>query len=127
MLSMAKLAARIFYKIEINWVSKPDFDPWANVRIYVLLNHTSLYDILFLGAIPWRFIFENYDHVLAPGADITMKRPLVGKFFKFAFPGMIPISRKRDDTWKDFLTHIKDDSMVAISPEGRRRECCRSQ
>ena len=120
-LSWLKLVARIFYKVEINWVSKPDFDPWADVRMYVLLNHTSLYEPLFLGAIPWRFIFEHYGHVLAPGADITMKRPLVGKFFKFSFPGMIPISRKRDDTWGNFLKHIKPDSMVAIAPEGRMK------
>lgn len=121
MLSMAKLVGRIFYKIEINWVSKPDFDPWENVRMYVLLNHTSLYEPLFLGAIPWRFIFEHYGNIVAPGADITLKRPLVGKFFKFSFPGMIPISRKRDDTWDNFLKYINDKSMVVIAPEGRMK------
>ncbi|RLA65569.1 MAG: hypothetical protein DRQ88_02075 [Epsilonproteobacteria bacterium] len=120
-ISMAKIVGRLFYKIEVNWVSKPDFDPWKNVRMYVFLNHTSLYEPLFIGAIPWRFIFEHYGNVLAPGADITLKRPLVGKFFKFSFPGMMPISRKRDDTWDNFLKYIDDKSMVAIAPEGRMK------
>lgn len=59
--------------------------------------------------------------MLAPGADVTLMRPIVGKFFALVFPGMIPITRKRDDSWDNFLNLIKEDTFVAIAPEGRMK------
>jgi hypothetical protein len=54
-----------------------------------------------------------------PAADKTMNRPIVGTFFKMFTPGMVPITRKRDDTWDNFLESIYEDSMIFIAPEGR--------
>jgi hypothetical protein len=121
MLLLTKLICHIFYRVKVNWISKSASDPWKNVRVFVFLNHTSLYEMLFLTAVPWSFIFKNYPNTIIPGADITMKRPMVGKFFALIFPGMIPVSRKRDDTWKNFLASIKRNTMVAIAPEGRMK------
>ena len=56
---------------------------------------------------------------VVPGADITLSRPIVGSFYKFIFPQMISISRKRDKTWVDFMNQVKPDSLVVVAPEGR--------
>ena len=58
---------------------------------------------------------------IAPGADSTIKRPIVGKLVRFLGPELIPISRKRDDTWRYFIDRVKEDSVVIILPEGRMK------
>ncbi|MFI5389711.1 MAG: hypothetical protein ACHQYQ_00005, partial [Bacteriovoracales bacterium] len=59
--------------------------------------------------------------MVAPGADVTLMRPIVGKIYTFLFPGMVPITRKRDESWNHFLSLITEDSFVAIAPEGRMK------
>ncbi len=117
----AKFIFWFFYRCEVKWIKRGPGDPWKNVRLYVFLNHTSLYEPLFLLAMPNRFIFENAPKMLAPGADVTLMRPIVGKIFAVLFPGMIPITRKRDESWNYFLGQIKADTFVAIAPEGRMK------
>ncbi len=34
---------------------------------------------------------------------------------------MVPITRKRDDSWKQFMDAIYDDSIIVIIPEGRMK------
>lgn len=87
----------------------------------VLLNHTSLYEPLFVRLAPYKLIKNISKHLIVPGADITTKRPIVGKLFRSLLPGIIPISRKRDDSWAYFLEQIAPDSFVAILPEGRMK------
>lgn len=50
--------------------------------------------------------------MVAPGADKTLNRPFVGIFFKLFSPGMISITRKRDDSWDNFLESIYEDSII---------------
>jgi hypothetical protein len=57
--------------------------------------------------------------MVAPAADKTLQRPLVGSFFKLFSPGMISITRKRDQSWNNFMDAIYDDSIIVIAPEGR--------
>ena len=59
--------------------------------------------------------------MVAPGADKTLKRPIVGPFWKFMFPGLISITRQRDKSWKEFLQAIKNRSVIVIAPEGRMK------
>lgn len=114
-----KLFARLFYRFEVNWLN---CDPnWKNVRLIIFLNHTSLYEPLFIGITPISFIWELSAKLVAPGADKTLNRPLVGKFWRFMGPGMIAISRKRDHTWQEFMRSISDDSIITIAPEGRMK------
>lgn len=110
---------RLFYKTEITWLTPQEQVNWRDVKIFVFLNHTSLFEPLFLNSLPWPFIYKNIDHTVVPGADKTLNRPLVGKFFKALVPNMISISRKRDHTWDQFIDKIKDDALVVILPEGR--------
>ena len=120
-LASIKLWSRFFYSTENKWLHKHTDDPWGGVKMIALLNHTSLFEPLFLGVAPWRLLWRISGHIIAPGADVTMGRPVAGWFLKFVAPKMIPISRERDETWDNFLNAIEPESVVIIAPEGRMR------
>ena len=114
-----KTVARVFYRFKIGWPSKKII--WNNVRLVIFLNHTSLFEFLFLGFLPANFLRLLSKRMVAPGADKTLNRPLAGTFYKLFSPGMTSITRKRDDTWEQFLESICTDSIVVIAPEGRMK------
>ena len=91
------------------------------MRLIVFLNHTSLMEVLFLGFLPTRFLRRLSKRMVAPGADKTLDRPLVGTLFKLFSPGMTKITRKRDDSWTEFLESIYDDAVILIAAEGRMK------
>lgn len=119
-LGFVKVLSNIFYRFEINWKSDPpnDFD---KIRLVIFLNHTSLFEPLYLGAIPWRFTWRLARKMVAPGADKTLNRPLVGIFWKLLSPNMISITRKRDKSWVNFMKAIRKRSIIIIAPEGRMK------
>ena len=114
-----KLLARTFYRVENKWLHKHEDDPWGGVKLIAFLNHTSLYEPLFLGAAPWRMLWRAAGRIVVPAADITMNRPFVGWLFSFFSPHIVSISRERDETWDKFLNEIQEKSVVIILPEGR--------
>jgi len=117
-----KVLSRIFYRHDFDWVGTlPPGDPWRGLRLVVFLNHTSLFEPLFLGVPPARFVWRLAAHGVVPAADKTTDRPLVGMIFRFIAHRVIPITRQRDDTWTQVLSTIGEDSMVAIAPEGRMK------
>lgn len=120
-LASIKLFAISFYKVENKWLHKHEEDPWDDMRMLVLLNHTSLFEPLLLGAAPWRMLWRIAGRMIAPGADVTMDRPIAGKLLKYIAPKMVPISRARDETWDNFLNLIEPESVVFIAPEGRMK------
>ncbi|PIQ29232.1 hypothetical protein COW36_17400 [bacterium (Candidatus Blackallbacteria) CG17_big_fil_post_rev_8_21_14_2_50_48_46] len=111
--------SRIFYRFEVSWVKTPPANVWKNIRVFAFLNHTSLLEPLFLGAFPPSFLWDAASRTRVPGADKTMNRPIVGRFYKFFSPQTISISRKRDESWDLFLEGITPEVMVALAPEGR--------
>ena len=114
-----KIAARLFYKTKINYLSPIS---WEHIKLILVINHTSLYEPLFLTAAPNWFIWKLAGRLVGPGADKTLNRPIVGIFWRFmAGPGLVAISRKRDHTWREFLDAIGQDSVIAIAPEGRMK------
>ena len=115
----AKGLSRAFYRIELTWVGDPPPDPWDDIRLIAFLNHTSLYEWLFVAAAPNRFLRQISSRAVLPSADKTMKRPLLGTFYRFLAGNVVTITRKRDRTWERVLGSIEDDSMVLIAPEGR--------
>lgn len=121
MLTLLKFVSRIFYRHDFSFIGPTPPDPWANLRLVVFLNHTSLFEPVFLGAVPLRFIWRLAAHGVVPAADKTTDRPLVGIVFKFVAHHVIAISRQRDDTWFQVLRKIDPDSMVVIAPEGRMK------
>ncbi|MBF2053441.1 MAG: 1-acyl-sn-glycerol-3-phosphate acyltransferase [Candidatus Sericytochromatia bacterium] len=114
-----QLFARLFYRFEVSWVSPPPPDAWQDLRVFALLNHTSLLEPLFFGAVPTRFLWDGAARAVVPGADITLKRPVIGRFYRYFAPRTIAISRKRDASWDAFMAAIANQSLVAIAPEGR--------
>lgn len=115
-----KAYSHIFYRFKVE-LSPKSFKEWEEVKLIIFLNHTSLFEPLFLGVLPWRFIFKLPKKLLAPGASKTLNRPIVGKFWKILSPGMISISRQRDKTWREFMQKIHEGAIVAIAPEGRMK------
>jgi len=116
-----KILSRIFYRFDFGWIDyKPDH-AWDDFNLVVFLNHTSLFEPVFLGIPPGRFIWRLAAHGVVPAADKTTDRPLVGIVFKFIAHQVIPITRQRDDTWSQVLATIDPNSMVAIAPEGRMK------
>ena len=59
--------------------------------------------------------------MVAPAADKTLDRPIVGFFWKLMSPGLVTITRKRDKSWYAFLDAIKRKCIIAIAPEGRMK------
>jgi 1-acyl-sn-glycerol-3-phosphate acyltransferase len=116
-----RLLAKVFYRHDFQFVGDVPKDPWAGLNLVVFLNHTSLFEPVFLGAVPARFIWRLAAHGVVPAADKTTDRPLVGAVFRFIAHRVIPITRQRDDTWAQVLSTIEPDSMVAIAPEGRMK------
>ncbi len=119
-LLIIKGLSKIFYRFEIGW-PKNDLIRWNDVRLIIFLNHTSLFEVLYLAILPIPFLRMLSKRMVAPGADKTMNRPFVGALFKLFSPGMTTITRKRDDTWTQFMESIYPDSIIMIAPEGRMK------
>jgi hypothetical protein len=117
-----KLFSHTFFKLKQIWLGEPAKD-WNKIKLIVFLNHTSLFEPLFIAAFPWSQLWRIASHLVAPGADITLKRPLVGKIYKFLSPHIVAISRQRDATWDLFIQkiHHNPKSVVLILPEGRMK------
>ena len=119
MLRAIKRLSRVFYRFDIDWVHQPPADPWRHLRLVAFLNHTSLYEPLFVGGFPDRFIKRIAFQGLMPVADKATRRPLMGFFFRMVAKNVIPVTRQHDHTWKQVLAAMQVDSMVIIMPEGR--------
>jgi hypothetical protein len=118
-LYLFKVFSNLFYRFKIGWPKERI--KWNEVRMIVFLNHTSLMEVLFLGFLPTHFLRRLSKRMVAPGADKTLDRPLVGTLFKLFSPGMTKITRKRDDSWDQFLSSIYKDAVILIAAEGRMK------
>jgi hypothetical protein len=115
-----KTLTHLFYRSQIGWIGDKGKDPWSeDIKVIAFLNHTSLYEPLFLTALPYSFLWKLANRMVAPAASKTLDRPFVGTFFKLMAPKMTSITRKRDDTWTEFMDSIDDDCIIIILPEGR--------
>jgi hypothetical protein len=121
LLVLLKGLSRIFYRHDFAFIGPCPADPWANIRLVAFLNHTSLFEPVFLGVVPNRFIWRLAAHGVVPAADKTTDRPLVGLIFRFVAHHVIAVTRERDDTWFEVLRKIDPDSMVVLAPEGRMK------
>lgn len=120
-----KAVARLVYRFQLTWIEgsengdDPDRDPWSSIRIAAVLHHTSLFDLFFVAALPNRMLWLLARHAVAPGADVTLERPILGPLIHLFVHRMIPVSRKRDETWDAMLGAIDEDAVVVLAPEGR--------
>jgi 1-acyl-sn-glycerol-3-phosphate acyltransferase len=114
-----KLLSRLFYLYRMRWVDPVPEKRWADIRLIVLLNHTSLFEWLFAGSVPIRFLWRIARHAVIPAAQKTLDRPVVGLFFRLLARHVIPITRRPDESWRQVLDRVDPQGMVLILPEGR--------
>lgn len=120
-LLMIKGVSNLFFRFKVNWPNNNPNVPWKEIRLIVFLNHTSLLEPVYLGILPVSFLRILSKKLIAPGADKTLNRPFVGFLYKLLSPQMVPITRKRDDSWDNFMSSLLPDSVIAIAPEGRMK------
>jgi len=116
-----KLLSQLFYRLDFGWVGNVPPDKWRGMRLVAFLNHTSLFEPVFLGGVPISFLWRIAAHGVVPAADKTTGRLLVGMIFKFIAHRVIAVTRERDHTWFEVLNRIDPKSMVIIAPEGRMK------
>ena len=116
-----KALSAIFYRFNVSWVGETPPDPWSDLRLVLLLNHTSLYEPLFTGCLPNRFLKNIAQSGLIPVADKTLSRYLIGYFYRIVAKNVVPITRLRDDTWEKFLKMVTSKAIVIMAPEGRMK------
>ena len=121
LLLKVKILSRLFYRTEVEWIGEVRDEPWRNVRLIVLLNHTSLFEPLFLSVFPLRMMWRFAVHGMAPAAAKTMDRPFVGLFYSLAGQNVIPISRERDETWQRVIDAVEPKTLVIMAAEGRMK------
>ncbi len=116
-----KVTGSLFFRFELTWVGGRRERNFDDIRLGILLNHTSLYEPLFIKIFSLSGLWRLATQGVFPGADKTMNRPIVGRFFKMLAPKPISITRKRDDTWSRFTDSIEADSLVILAAEGRMK------
>ena len=68
-----KILSRIFYRHEVRWYGTPPRRPFGGLRVVALLNHTSLFEVLFLGAAPFSLLWQMARHGVIPAAKKTRR------------------------------------------------------
>jgi hypothetical protein len=121
LLVLLKDLTRAFYSLEVQWVGKVPEDPWPDYRLVALLNHTSLFEVLFAGLVPNKFLWRLARHGIVPIASKTINRPLSGKLWRLVAGNVVSVSRERDETWKKVMDSVDPRSMPVILPEGRMK------
>ncbi len=115
------IGTRIFYRFDFRWIGSGPEPSFKSYKVLTILNHTSLFEWLYIGGLPISFLWWISGHAMVPIADKTINRPIVGWFFKLLAPHMVPITRQADRTWKAVLDRVTEDVMVIILPEGRMK------
>ena len=115
-----KVLSSLFYPCKSQWLPEKTQD-WQDIKLIIFLNHTSLFEVLFIQLVSIKGLWVIADRFIVPGADVSLNRPIVGKILHTLIPGIITISRKKDDTWQHFLSCVDDNKITAILPEGRMK------
>lgn len=118
-MASVKIASHLFFDSRFAWSPPRPQIRFDRVRLLVFLNHTSLYEPIFITGLPFSALWRIAGHASLPGADVTLDRPLVGTFWKLMMPRISAITRKRDESWEYYLGSIEPDDIVLIAPEGR--------
>ncbi|MDE2662655.1 MAG: hypothetical protein OXI39_06610 [Gemmatimonadota bacterium] len=114
-----KVAAKALCRVRLEWIREAD-DPWSGLRVLALLNHTSLFEPVFLAAVPNRMLWQLATHGVIPLADKTAARPILGRLFLLFAKHVVPVTREKDDTWEEVLRQVRDpEAVLIILPEGR--------
>lgn len=119
-LVIVKILSSIFYRGHYLYLGSK-ITPWKDLKLIIFLNHTSLYEPIFIQVVPFSYLWQLSAYFTIPVADITIERPIVGNFFKLMIPNMVVTNRKNDGSWSQFISSIKTRDVVLILPEGRMK------
>jgi hypothetical protein len=111
----------VFYPTGVQWIQKPGSDKWDDLRLIFILNHTSLFEFVYAGVIPFRFLARMSRKLVFPVAEKTILNQYYGAILKTLAPHVISVSRRRDHTWKRFLDQLTTDTILIVMPEGRMK------
>ncbi len=115
-----RTTARVFFKLENEWIDGEPENYALNTRIVAILNHTSLYEPLIAGYAQYKLLWKFARHGVLPVAEKTMKRR-IGLFFKLLVRHPIVVTRQRDKTWYNVLNKVDSKAITIILPEGRMK------
>ena len=115
-----KAFGNLFYRLKVDWIGEGS-KRFENLKVIILLNHTSLFEPIYIAALPIATLWKIAHWGVLPGADITLSRPIMGWFFKWVTPSTVSVSRRKDKTWSAFLDRVQPQSLVIIAPEGRMK------
>ena len=116
-----KTASRLLFRVRLEFVREVD-DPWADLRVVALLNHTSLFEPVLAAAAPNRLLWQIAAHGVLPVADKTLARPIVGRLYRFVARHVVRVTRQRDASWAEVLERLHDEgALIVILPEGRMK------
>ena len=121
LLCAIKAASLLCFRFSSEWVGERPAEPFRHARVGVLLNHTSLFEPILVALFPLGWLWRVARHGLMPGADVTLDRPIAGRLIKLMVPKAVTVTRARDRTWTEFLSHVTEENVVLISPEGRMK------
>jgi hypothetical protein len=122
LLLLIKYASRVLYSARLEWMGTPLPDPWKDLRVLAMLNHTSLFEPIYAAVAPNSLLWQIAAHGVVPIAQKTTDRRLVGRLFRFVAHQVVPITRERDHTWADVVDRVHDPkALVVILPEGRMK------
>jgi hypothetical protein len=120
LLLLLKSAGRLLFRFRIEWVGGRPRDAWHDTRVIALLNHTSLYEPIYAAHVPVGVLWRIAWHGVLPIASKTIERPAPGAAFRMLSGRVVPLTRKRDDTWRTLLSYGADArTVMIICPEGR--------
>ena len=119
LLFLMKILSHLFYRTRQKWLSKDK--NWDDVNLVVFLNHTSLFEFVYTGIVPFSYLRKMAHKLTFPVADITYKRKIFGRFLKILGVSVKSLSRKKDQSWFNFLGQLKGDSILIFLPEGRMK------
>lgn len=115
-----KILGYVFYPSKLNWVGQKPND-WNDVSLILILNHTSLFEFVYGVTLPFPFLKALSGRLVIPVADKTLNKPLSGFIMKNLAPKTIKLTRKRDDSWQDFLDQIESHNICIFMPEGQMK------
>jgi hypothetical protein len=115
------LLTRLFYRFEVGFIGNATWKSFRGARVGLVLNHTSLFEPLFVGAVPLNFMWSLASRGVFPAADITANRPIVGRLIKLLATNVVTITRRRDETWTVFMDAVAPNSLILMTPEGRMK------
>ena len=96
-----------------------------NIRCLVLLNHTSLFEFFFIPAFTRKLLshFQASPLNIPIAAETLEEYPHLRHAYKILAGRngcLVPVSRKRDETWKDYLKS-GSRNIWFLMPEGRMK------